>query len=384
MADYYEVLGLSRDAETDDIKKAYRRLAMQYHPDRNQGSEEAAERFKEATEAYEVLRDPEKRAIFDRYGEQGLKGAGGAGFGGGVDFADAIEIFMRDFGGFGSFEEVFGGRRRAGGPPQQRGQNLRVRLPVTLGEVAQGARKRIRVAILEPCDLCSGSGSKGGAAPEPCSLCGGSGQERHAQRSVFGQFVSVAPCRRCRGDGVVVIDPCGTCHGEGRVRQEREVEVQVPPGVTSDNYLTLRAQGNVGPRGGPAGDILVLFDVQEDPRFHREGDDLIMEYPVTFSQAALGDEVEVPTVDGTAPVSIPAKIQSGETLRLRGRGLPSLSGRGRGDQLVRIHVWTPQRLSREQEELLTRLREVEEAAPASLEEAGRKGFWSRVKEAFSS
>jgi molecular chaperone DnaJ len=384
MADYYELLGVSRDAGSDEIKKAYRKLALEHHPDRNQGSKEAEERFKEVTEAYEVLRDGEKRALYDRYGEQGLKGGAGPGGFGGFDFTDAIEVFMRDFGGFGGLEDLFrGGRGRGGGPGQgQKGQNLRVRIPLTLSEVVAGVTKRIRVQLLEPCDTCGGNGAAPGTTPEPCRTCGGTGEERVVQRSVFGQFVSVAPCRQCRGEGVVRPEPCPSCHGDGRTRQEREVDVEIPPGVSSENFITLRGQGHSGSRGGSRGDVVVLLDVEEDPRLQREGANLFMDLAVTFAQAALGDEVTVPTVDGEAELQIPAGVQSGTVLRLRGRGLPELHGRGRGDQLVRIHVWTPGDLTREQQELFRQLREKESPAPDPGDRKG-KGFWSKVKEAFS-
>lgn len=385
MADYYELLGVSRTADSEEIKKAYRQLALKYHPDRNEGSKEAEERFKEVTEAYEVLRDPEKRAVYDRYGQQGLKGRGGpGGFGGGFDFADAIEVFMRDFGGFSGFEDLFGVR---GGRSQRmasrKGQTVRIRLPLTLQDVAHGAKRKLRVALLDTCGECGGTGSEAGSAPTPCNVCGGSGEERHVQRSVFGQFVSVQPCRGCGGEGRVIANPCPTCRGEGRTRSEREVEVEVPPGVTSENFITLRGQGSVGPRGGPRGDLVVLLEVQEDPRFIRDGSDLVHELPVTFGQAALGAELDVPTVDGTARVTIPAGIQSGEMLRMKGLGLPHLNAHGRGDELIRVLVWTPEELTPEQEELLTRLREIESPAPDSVSRKSRKGFWSRVKEAFS-
>ncbi|GMV05409.1 MAG: chaperone protein DnaJ [Gemmatimonadota bacterium] len=384
MADYYELLGVPRTSDTEEIKKAYRQLALKYHPDRNEGSKEAEERFKEVTEAYEVLRDPEKRAVYDRYGEQGLKGRAGPGGFGHFDFADAIEVFMRDFGGFSGFEDLFGMRgARSQRMASRKGQSIRLRLPLTLHDVAHGAKRKLRVALLETCDGCGGSGAEGGSAPAPCSTCGGTGEERHVQRSVFGQFVSVQPCRACGGEGRVIAHPCGTCRGEGRVRSEREVEVEVPPGVTSENFITLRGQGSVGPRGGPRGDLVVLLEVQEDPRFVRDGSDLVHELPITFAQAALGTDAEVPTVDGTAKVTIPAGIQGGEMLRLRGLGLPHLNAHGRGDELVRILVWTPQELTPEQEEALVRLRAVESAPPAPGDRKSSKGFWSKVKEAFS-
>ncbi len=384
MADYYERLGVGRTASTDEVKKAYRKLALKYHPDRNEGSKEAEARFKEVTEAYEVLRDPEKRATYDRFGEQGLRGAGGGSGFGGFDFADAIEVFMRDFGGFAGFEEIFGGRRGGGSRREPgKGQTLRVRLPLTLKEVATGVKKKIRVAVLDSCGTCDGSGAAPGSQPVPCRNCGGSGEERQVQRSVFGQFVSVAPCRACGGEGRIIEEPCSACNGDGRTREERDVEVEVPPGVSSENFLTLRGQGNAGPRGGPKGDIIVLLEVQDDPRFKRDGEHLLHELPITFSQAALGDQVEVPTVEGTVRLTIPAGIQSGEVLRLRGQGLPGLHGRGRGDQLVRVRIWTPQKLSREQERVLREFRELEERPPEDAGKEEERGFWSKVKEAFS-
>ena len=384
MADYYERLGITRDASTEEVKKAYRKLALKYHPDRNEGSKEAEARFKEVTEAYEVLRDPDKRATYDRYGEQGLRGGPGGGGFGGFDFADAIEVFMRDFGGFGGFEEIFGGRRGGGGRRGPgKGQSLRVRVPLELKDVVTGVKKTVRVARLDPCEACGGSGAAPGTSPTPCRNCGGTGEERQVQRSVFGQFVSVGPCRACGGEGRIVEEPCPTCKGETLTRTEQEVEVEIPPGVSSENFLTLRGQGNAGPRGGPRGDIVVLLDVEDDPRFVREGEHLLHELPVTFAQAALGDEVEVPTVTGKVRLTVPAGVQSGEVLRLRGQGLPGLHGRGRGDQLVRIRVWTPQKLSKEQETILEELRELEEAPPANGGKGGEGGFWSKVKEAFS-
>jgi molecular chaperone DnaJ len=384
MADYYERLGIPREASTEEIKKAYRKLALKYHPDRNEGSKEAEARFKEVTEAYEVLRDSEKRATYDRFGEQGLRGAAGAGGFGGFDFADAIEVFMRDFGGFAGFEEIFGGRRGRGATREAgKGQTLRVRLPLTLKDVATGVTKKIRVALLEACTSCNGSGAAAGSSPVPCRNCGGAGEERQVQRSVFGQFVSVAPCRVCGGEGRIIEDPCSTCRGEGRVREESEIDVEVPPGVSSENFLTLRGQGSAGPRGGPRGDIIVLLEVKDDPRFKRDGENLLYELPITFSQAALGDQIEVPTVEGVVRLTVPPGIQTGEVLRLRGQGLPGLHGRGRGDQLVRVRLWTPQNLTRDQERVLQEFRTLEEPPPEDAGQGEDRGFWSRVKEAFS-
>jgi len=387
MSEYYEMLGVSRDAGPEEIKKAYRKLAMRYHPDRNNGSAEAEARFKELSEAYEVLKDPQRRAAYDRYGKEGMKAAGAGGPFQGFDLHDAIEIFMRDFGGGGAgpFEDIFGGSARSGeGRRRRKGETVRVRLPLTLHDVVHGATRKLRVALLEPCDDCAGSGARGGTAPTTCSNCGGSGQERVAQRSVFGQFVSVTTCRVCRGEGRTIGDPCSTCHGEGRVRRQVETEVEVPAGVTAENYITLRGRGNAGKRGGPRGDIMVLLEIENDPRFVREGSDLLTDLPVTFTQAALGDSLEVETVDGVRTVTLPPGTQSGQALRLRGEGVPDLNTGRRGDLLVRVRVWVPTRLDHEQRELLERLRELEDPAPTHDAEGGeRRGFWSKVKEAFS-
>lgn len=387
MADYYERLGVSRDAEAEEIKRAYRKLALKYHPDQNDGSKESEETFKRITEAYEVLSDPERRETYDRYGEAGVKGAGRSGGGAGFDFADAIEIFMRDFGGgMSGLEDLFGGGRRSGrrrrsGP--SKGEQMRISVSLTLEEVAEGVEKTIRVATLEPCDACDGTGSAEGTGATACPNCQGSGEERHVQRSAFGQFVSVRPCRRCEGRGEIISDPCSTCHGEGRTRGRKEIQVEIPAGVTAENFISLRGRGHAGPRGGPRGDIAVLIEVEEHPHFEREGSDIVYEAPVTFSQAALGDEIEIPTVRGTASLKVPAGIQSGQFVRLRGEGLPDLEGGGRGSQLVRIAVWTPDKLGPEEERLLKELRDVEQQPPEQLDRKEHRGFWSRVKEAFT-
>ncbi len=388
MRDYDEILGVARDADGEAIKKAYRKLALQYHPDRNNGSKEAEERFKEATEAYEVLRDPQKRAAYDRYGHAGVKGAGagaGGGFGGFV-FADALEIFMRDFGGFG-FEDLFGGRsaRRGGRGSRRRGSDISVRVPLTMAEVAEGARKTFDVQVMDPCDACSGTGSENGAAPVRCGTCGGAGEVRRVQRSMLGQLVSVTACPDCQGEGQIIERVCRECGGRGVEPVKRTFAVEVPAGVSNGDYLTLRGQGNAGVRGGARGDIMVVLEVEEDPRFVRDGADLYYTLPITFSQAALGAEVEVPTVQGTARLKVPAGTQSGRMLRMSGRGLPRLHGGGRGDQIVRIVVWTPTELTGEQEALFRRLAELESAPPAEPREDSEqdRSFWSRVRSAFS-
>ncbi len=349
MADFYETLGVPRTASDNDIKKAYRKLAMQYHPDRNHGAKDAEERFKDITEAYDVLRDPQKRAAYDRYGEAGLRGAGVGGFHH-VDLSEALSIFMRDFGAsFGGLEDLFGGR--GGGGPRT-GADVKVTVPLTLAEVATGVEKSLTIRSLEPCEQCAGTGAEAGTVPERCRTCGGTGEVRRAQRSFFGQFVSVAPCPTCAGQGRTIASPCRSCRGEGRTRGERTVSVSIPAGVATGQYMTLRGAGSVGPRGGPRGDILVVFDVEDDPRFEREGADLYTEVLVTYPQLVLGADVTVPLVSGTLSLRIPPGTQSGQVFRLRGRGLPRVNASGSGDLHVRAQLWTPQSVSGDYEALL--------------------------------
>jgi molecular chaperone DnaJ len=381
MADYYELLGVARGADLAEIKKAYRRLAMEFHPDRND-SADADDRFREVTEAYEVLRDPEKRALYDRYGEAGIRrgGAGGAGGFGAFDFSDAFEVFMREFGGATGLGDLFGRGRQRRGP--RRGSDLKLRLTVSLEEAARGTERQVKVKALETCDRCGGSGSAPGTRPERCATCGGVGEVRQVQRSMLGQFVSVRPCPACGGAGERIAERCDACLGEGRVRAERTVKLEVPAGVSTDDYLKLSGRGNVGTLGGPRGDILVVMDVEPDPRFERHGDDLVFNLAVTMSQAALGASVEVPTiVDGPATLEVPAGVQSGQALRLRGKGMPRLRGSGRGDQVVRVLVWTPTRLTRDERVAFERLREVEARPPEP--DVSEPGFWERVKRAFT-
>ncbi len=386
MRDYYEILGVGRDADSDVIKKAYRQLALKYHPDRNEGSKDAEEKFKEATEAYEVLRDSEKRAAYDRFGHAGVKRTAGAGAAyGGFNFADALEIFMRDFGGFG-FEDLFGGgaaRRGGGRGASRRGSDVRVRLPLTLEEVAAGVHKTLKLQLLQHCAECGGSGAARGAAPVRCPTCGGTGEIRRVQRSFLGQMVSVSPCPTCGGEGQRIAAPCPACDGAGLPRVEKTIEVDMPAGVSSGDYITLRGAGNASPRGAPNGDAMVVAEVEEDPRFVRDGADLIHDLAITFSQAALGAELEIPTVPGSARVKIPAGVQSGRLLRLRGKGLPHLQGGGRGDLIVRVIVWTPTEVTAEQEALFRRLAELEAAPPVVGDQGKDRGFWTKVREAFS-
>jgi len=378
MSDFYEVLGVSRDADEAALKKAYRRLAMEYHPDRNNGDRAAEARFKEVTEAYEVLRDPQKRAVYDRYGEAGLKGGAGQAYGfHPFDLSEALNIFMRDFGGFSGFEEMFGGGRHSR-HAERSGNDLRAAVSLTLEEVAKGAKKTLKYKVLVPCENCGGTGAKPGTSVKTCQTCGGSGEVRRAQRSIFGQFLSVSPCPTCAGEGRVIAEPCPICRGDGRSRTDRTVAVDVPPGVSSSNYITLRGQGHAGPRGGPPGDLVVMLEVEEDERFERHEDDLVYDLPLSFSQAALGTEVIVPTPYGEEKVKVPASTQAGTVLRLKHRGLPHLGAGSKGDLHVRIGIWTPERLTPEMEKLFRELARVEDAPPTGR--AGRS-FWTRMKDA---
>ena len=372
MSEFYALLGVARDASEAEIKKAYRKLAMEFHPDRNPAPEAEA-RFKEITEAYEVLRDPQKRAAYDRYGKAGLGGAaGGFGFHH-VDLSEALNIFMRDFGNLGGFESLFGGGRQR---DTRRGQDIRVTVKLSLADVAGGIKKTVRFKAPDRCATCHGSGAKPGTKPVTCTTCGGSGEVRRAARSMFGQFVSVSPCPTCAGEGVVIQDACEVCRGEGRVRAEKTVTVEIPAGVSTNNYLTLRGQGAVGPRNGPAGDLIVMLDIKDDDRFERQGDDLIFDLPLSFSQVALGVQVKVPTPYGEEEVRVAPGTQPETIVRLRGRGLPVLGQSSKGDLIVRIHVWTPERLNAEQERLFQELSKHEGEPPKRS-----PGFWSKLKEA---
>ena len=373
MADFYGVLGVERGASDDDIKKAYRKLAMTYHPDRNNGSKDAEEKFKEITEAYDVLRDPQKRAAYDRYGEAGLRG-GSAGFHH-VDLSEALSIFMRDFGNFSGLEDLFGRGQGAGGT--RSGTDVKLTVPLTLAEVATGVEKQITLKVLDPCDRCKGSGAEPGSKAQQCPTCGGQGEVRRAQRSFFGQFVTVAPCPTCHGDGKIIESQCKKCRGDGRVRAEKTLKVAIPAGVATGQYMTMRGVGNAAQRGGERGDVHVVFDVADDERFERDGEDLYTEVLVTYPQLVLGATLEVPTVTSHVALAIPAGTQSGQLFHLRGRGLARVNSNGTGDLHVRVQLWTPEKLTPEEEQLIERLAKVQQAVPVDR----GKGFWAKMKEA---
>lgn len=340
--DYYEVLGVPRDADEDTLKKAYRRLAMKYHPDRNPGDASAEEKFKEANEAYEVLTDPNKRAIYDRHGHEGLsRGGGGGGFGDVGGFADI----------FGDvFADIFGGGRR-GGP--RRGADLRYVMELTLEQAAFGCKQQIRIPCWSDCEACNGQGSADGRPPQTCPSCRGSGQIRVQQ----GFFVMQQTCPTCRGHGTVILDPCRVCRGSGRVQREKTLEVDVPAGVDTGDRIRLTGQGEPGVRGAPNGDLYVQFNVKPHEFFERDGNDLYCTVPVSMVTAALGGEVEVPTLEGAALLKIPEGTQNGRTFRLRQRGLRSVRGGAQGDLICQLRVETPVKLTKRQRELLEQLRD---------------------------
>ena len=354
--DYYEVLGVSKGASEDEIKKAYKKLARKYHPDMNPGDKEAEEKFKEVNEANEVLSDPEKKARYDQFGFAGVDpsygaGAGGAGgYGGGFDFGDLGDIFGSFFGGgFG------GGQTRRNGP--QRGESIRASVAVTFTEAAFGCEKEVSIERSEQCASCKGSGCAPGTTPEICPDCHGSGVVQVQQRTPMGVFASSRPCQRCRGTGKIIHQPCADCGGSGAVRKRKTIKVTIPAGIDHGQTISLRGQGNAGKNGGPAGDLLITVMVRPHELFRREGNDVFCEAPITFRQAVLGATLEIPTIDGPVKYDIPEGTQTGTVFRLRGKGIPALNGRGRGDQYVTVTIETPRNLNREQKEALKRFDE---------------------------
>jgi molecular chaperone DnaJ len=372
--DYYEVLGVPRNASEADIKKAFRTLARKYHPDANKDDPQAAEKFKEINEAYQVLSDPEKRARYDQFGHAAEQMGG---FGGGFQ-GNPFEGMGGFSGDLGDIFDMFfgGGGRRQRGPA--RGADLQYELELTLEEAAFGTKKEIRIPRMEACPTCHGSGARPGTSPVTCSKCRGTGQVQFAQNTIFGRFVNVTTCDRCGGAGKIVETPCATCRGKGEVQKMQKVEVNIPAGVDSGHRLRMSGYGEKGERGGPPGDLYIVIQVKPDSRFRREGDDLISEVTISMVQAALGTEIEVPTLDGPELVKIPEGTQHGETIRLRGKGVRRLRGSGRGDQHVVVHVKIPTRLSAREKELLRELAEIRGEKLSGGEK--EKGIFDSVKD----
>ena len=347
--DYYEVLGVSKGASEDEIKRAYKKLARKYHPDMNPGDKEAEEKFKEVNEANEVLSDPDKKARYDQFGFAGVDpnyGAGGGYGAGGFDFGDLGDIFGSFFGGgFGG-----GGQRRRNGP--QRGESIRMSVSVDFIEAAFGCEKEVTVERSEQCPTCKGNGCAPGTTPEVCPDCHGSGAVTQSQRTPFGVMQTQAVCGKCRGTGKIIHQPCPDCHGSGRARKRKTVKVNIPAGIDNGQTISLRGQGHAGKNGGPNGDLLITVMVKPHDIFRREGTSVFCEAPITFAQAVLGGTLEIPTIDGKVKYDIPEGTQTGSVFRLRGKGIPSLNGRGRGDQYVTVNIETPKNLNKEQKEAL--------------------------------
>ena len=354
--DYYEVLGIQKGASEDEIKKAYKKLARKYHPDMNPGDKEAEEKFKEVNEANEVLSDPEKKARYDQFGFAGVDpnygaGAGGGAYGGGFDFGDLGDIFGSFFGG------GFGGGQRRNPNAPQRGESIRASVSVSFTEAAFGCEKSVTLERSEQCPTCKGNGCAPGTTPEICPDCHGTGTVQTRRQTPMGVFASNGPCRKCGGTGRLIHQPCPDCRGTGAVRKRKTIKVNIPAGIDHGQTISLRGQGNAGRNGGPAGDLLITVMVQPHELFRRDGVDVFCEAPITFAQAVLGAELEIPTIDGKVKYSIPEGTQTGTVFRLKGKGIPVLNGRGRGDQYVTVTIETPRNLNKEQKEALRRFSE---------------------------
>ncbi|MCG8375880.1 MAG: molecular chaperone DnaJ [Chlorobiales bacterium] len=392
--DYYEVLGLSRSASKDEIKKAYRKLAMKYHPDKNPDNSEAEEHFKEVNEAYEVLSNDDKRRRYDQFGHAGVGSSassqggayGGAGAG---DFGDIFSAFNDMFGGGGrsgggspfGFEDVFGGgTRRSRSSTGIRGGDLKIRLKLTLEEISKGVEKTLKIKKQIPCEVCGGTGSKTGNL-ETCPTCQGTGEVRQASKTMFGQFVNITACPTCGGEGKVVKDRCTSCHGDGIKQGETTVKVNIPAGVEDGNYLTLRGQGNAGPRGGSNGDLIVVIEEAAHKLFVRRGDDVIYNLPVSYPDMVLGTKVEVPTLEGRVKLTVPPGTQPNTMLRISGKGIGHLKSPGRGDHLVKVNVYIPRDLSHRDKELLKEIKKSEHLVPDEKTDH-EKSFFEKARDIF--
>ena len=354
--DYYEVLGVSKGASDDELKKAYRKLAKKYHPDMNPGDKDAEAKFKEVNEAYEVLSDADKKARYDQYGHAGVDpnfGAGGfgGGFDGSFDFGDLGDIFGSFFGG------GFGGGRRTNPNAPQRGESIRMSIAISFEEAAFGCEKAVTVERYETCDTCHGNGCAPGTSPEVCPDCHGTGTVQVRRQTPMGVFATSSPCPKCGGKGRIIHQPCKDCRGSGMVRKKKTIQASIPAGIDNGQTISIRGQGNAGKNGGPAGDLLITITVRPHELFRREGTSVLCEAPITFTQAVLGAELEIPTIDGKVKYTLPEGTQSGTTFRLKGKGIPSINGRGRGDQYVTVYIETPKNLNKEQKEALKKFAE---------------------------
>ena len=380
--DYYEVLGVSKSADEKEIKKAYRKVAMKFHPDRNPDNKEAEEKFKEAAEAYEVLSDADKKARYDRFGHAGMNQGGGFS-GGSMNMDDIFEQFGDIFGGSGSpFESFFGGGGgRSRGTRGRRGSNLRIKVALTLEDVANGVTKKIKVKKQAACDTCGGSGAKDKSSINNCGTCGGSGYVRQVKSTFLGQMQTTGVCPTCSGSGSTITAKCTSCKGEGRTYQEETISIEIPAGVEEGMQLSMRGKGNAGPQGGANGDLLINIEVKDHKHFSRDGQNIIYDLYLNFADAALGTSLEVPTIDGKVKIKVPAGTQSGKMFRLRGKGLPSVQAYGKGDQLIHVNVWTPKSLDAEEKALLEKIRGMKNFNPSPGKTD--KGFFERMKDYFN-
>ncbi len=379
--DFYEILGVSKSASADEIKKAYRKVAMQFHPDRNPGDKAAEDKFKEAAEAYEVLSDADKKAKYDRFGHQAFGPGTGGGFRGADDiFSHFGDIFSDDL--FGSFFGG-GGRSNGGGRRQtgQRGSNLRVKLKLNYEEIAKGVSKTIKVKKYINCNTCHGTGAKDSGSTQTCSTCQGTGQVRRVQNTFLGQMQTVTTCPTCNGEGNIVTAKCSPCKGEGRVYGEEQVTLDIPAGVQEGMQLSMSGKGNAGERGGMPGDLIILIEEEQHAVLHRDGLNVAFDLFITFPDAVFGTSVEVPTIDGKAKIKIPAGTQSGKIFRLKGKGFPEVNGYSKGDQLIHVNVWTPQNINSEEKEMLEKLNDSNNFKPQP--DKNDKSFFEKIKEAFN-
>ena len=386
--DYYEILGVSKDASQDEIKKAYRKLAMQYHPDRNTDDPDAEKKFKEASEAYEVLRDEQKRAKYDRFGHQGVNGGSGFGRGGqyqDVGFEDIFsrfsEIFGSDFFG-GEFSGGGRGRSRSRRSSGQPGSDMKLRVKLSLEDIAFGTEKKLKVKKQVKCDKCNGTGAETDSDFETCSTCDGMGEVRQVHRTMLGQMVNVQRCPECNGEGRIVKNKCSKCHGKGRYKGKETVKVRIPAGVSEGNYITMRGQGNAGIRGGESGDLIVLIEEREHEHFERDGNDIYYDLVLSVPDAILGTEVEVPTLKGKAKIKIEQGTQPGKLLRMKEKGIQNLNSSNIGDQYIRVNVYIPSDLTKEERSHVEALRGQEHFAAENKEDDG-KGFFSKIKDVFT-
>jgi len=382
--DYYEVLGISKGSSADEIKKAYRKVAMQYHPDRNPGDKPSEEKFKEAAEAYEVLSDADKKAQYDRYGHAGLNNNRG-GFGGGNMNTDDIFSQFGDIFGDDVFGSFFGGGRRGGGGGTKsrgvRGSNLRVKIKLNYEEIAKGVTKNIKVKKHISCTTCNGSGAKDKNSIQTCGTCGGSGQVRRVTNTFLGQMQTVTTCPTCNGEGTTITAKCNVCKGEGRVYGEETVTIDIPAGVQEGMQLSVGGRGNAGERGGPNGDLIVLIEEEQHPELHRDGLNVAFELYISFTDASFGTQLEVPTIDGKAKIKIPAGTHSGKIFRLKGKGFPGVNSYEKGDQLIHVNVWTPQNLTAEEKSMLEKLGNSQNFQPKP--DKNERSFFDKVREMFS-